>query len=107
MSDIDARPVGGRKEFTVATLLVGYDLNKPGADYEDLFTALKRAGSDWWHCLDSTWLVKTTLSASQLRDRLRRVIDANDCLLVMDVTGCARAWAGFSDECSTWLKERV
>jgi hypothetical protein len=91
----------------VATLLVGYDLNKPGADYDDLFAAIKGAGSDWWHCLDSTWLVKTTLSVTQLRDRLRAEMDANDSLLVMDVTGRARAWVGFSDECSAWLKDRV
>ncbi len=37
------------------TLLVGYDLNRPGQDYEDLTKFLKDQ-STWWHALDSTWI---------------------------------------------------
>ena len=29
------------------TYLVGYDLNSPGQDYEELLTAIKAAGA-WW-----------------------------------------------------------
>jgi hypothetical protein len=35
------------------TLLVGYDLNKPGQDYAELKEYLKAQGT-WWHALDST-----------------------------------------------------
>ena len=38
--------------------LVGYDLKHGSeADYADLINALKKIGTDWWHCLDSTWFI--------------------------------------------------
>jgi hypothetical protein len=88
----------------MATLLVGYDLNTPGKNYDDLIDAIK-AESAWWHHLDSTWLVKSSKTPVQLRDALKKHIDANDELLVIDVTGDSRAWSGFNDPGSKWLKE--
>ena len=46
----------------MGTLLIGYDLDKPGQNYESLFVAIKTLG-EWWHYLDSTWLVATNRSA--------------------------------------------
>ena len=90
------------------TLLVGYDLNRPGQNYEKLFEFLKSAGT-WWHHLDSTWLIKTTASAAELRDslRTRSLIDGNDEVLVINVTGDAAAWYGFSQSGSKWLKDNL
>lgn len=86
------------------TLLVGYDLNKAGQDYSVLIEKLKSYGA-WWHHLDSTWLIKTELSASEVRDDLKKLVDSNDELLIIDVTGRARAWSGFNARGGTWLKE--
>ena len=80
------------------TYLIGYDLNKQGQNYEVLIEKIKAIGS-WWHCLDSTWIVKSDYSAVQIRDFLKQFIDANDELLVVLLSGEA-AWTGFSDECS-------
>lgn len=88
------------------TLLVGYDLNRPGQDYSSLFAAIKAAGA-WWHHLDSTWLVRTSLTPVELRDRLRHHVDAGDELLVMDVTGRPAAWAGIPDSGGDWLKQNL
>lgn len=88
----------------MSTKLIGYDLNSPGQNYSDLIEAIKELGA-WWHHLDSTWLVKTDKSATQLRDDLKKHIDSEDELLVVDVTGDARAWVGFNTSGSTWLKE--
>lgn len=85
--------------------MIGYDLNSPGKNYSDLIDAIKAIGS-WWHCLDSTWLVKTDLSCVQIRDRLRPYIDANDELLVATLTGVA-AWTGFDKNCSDWLTSNL
>jgi hypothetical protein len=89
----------------MSTVLIGYDLNKPAQDYPDLIDSIKNLGSAWWHHLDSTWLVKTEKSATQVREVLVKIIDTNDELLVIDVSGDARAWAGFNSSGSTWLKE--
>lgn len=87
-------------------LLVGYDLNRPGQDYGELVKFLK-AQTSWWHALDSTWIVVTSRSTSELRDEIKRFIDSNDEVLVMNVTGDAWASFGFSDEINKWLKEHV
>jgi hypothetical protein len=90
----------------VNTIMVGYDLNKPGKDYATLIAKLK-AFPNWWHHLDSTWLVKTNLSAVQVRDQLRPLMDASDELLVMNVTGDSAAWSGFDQKGSDWLKNNL
>lgn len=88
----------------MSTKLIAYDLNSPGQNYKDLIDAIKSLGA-WWHHLDSTWLVKSNLTSTQIRDRLAVHIDSGDELLVVDVTGDARAWRGFNDRASEWLKE--
>lgn len=90
----------------MSTFLVGYDLDTPGQDYSDLYTAIKALG-DWWHHLDSTWLVKSESSAVEIRNTLKRHIDDNDEILVINVTGRERAWTGFNTTGSQWLRDRV
>jgi hypothetical protein len=87
--------------------LIGYDLNRPrgAADYPNLIAAIKNIGS-WWHHLDSTWVVKSDLSAAQIRDQLTPHIDSGDELLVTCLTGEA-AWRGFNQEGSQWLKDHL
>ena len=80
------------------TYLIGYDLNKSGQDYKTLIEETKKLGN-WWHCLDSTLIVKSTLTAIAIRDHLKKFIDKNDELLVVCLTG-EGAWTGFSDDCS-------
>lgn len=89
----------------MATMLVGYDLNKPGQNYEDLIERLKLVGSNWWHHLDSTWLIKTTMSPKELRDDLKAYVDSGDELLVVDVTGASWAASGFSSY--DWLHDNL
>ncbi|MGK3949509.1 hypothetical protein [Microbacterium sp. K2] len=86
----------------MATLLIGYDLNKQ-KNYPDLIEAIKALSAAWWHHLDSTWLVVTNRSAEQARNVLVTHLDADDELLVIDVTGQPRAWHGFNEKGSDWL----
>jgi hypothetical protein len=90
----------------MAVYLVGYDLKKPGQDYQDLFEAIKVVGSDWWHCLDSTWLVVSDSSAVNVRAALVPHIDANDRLLVATM-GKGAAWTAnsFPQNCQDWLQK--
>lgn len=91
----------------MATHLVSYDLNSPGQKYARLIEKLE-SYPNWWHHLDSTWLIVTSLTAQQLRDELSPLVDRNDELLVIDVT--QRSWGangGFSAEAIRWLKANV
>jgi hypothetical protein len=85
-----------------ATVLIGYDLNQPVQNYTELIEEIKKISSTWWHCLDSTWLVRTDLSPDQIRNRLKRTLDPNDELLVVLASPPA-AWSGFDQQCSDWL----
>lgn len=66
---------------------------------------IKKFGT-WCHGLDSTWIVKTNLEASQIYDRLYLKIDNNDKLIVIRLKREA-AWIGFNKQCSDWLKENL
>lgn len=86
------------------TLFIGYDLRKPetSADYTELIDAIKGISGTWWHCLDSTWLVRTNMTCAVVRDLLLPYIDANDELLVAKMAH-EGAWFGFGKNCSDWL----
>lgn len=86
----------------MATYLIGYDLNKSGKDYAALIEAIKKVATNWWHCLDSTWIIKHDGPAVSIRDALSPHIDSNDELLVVKLTG-EGAWIGFDKQCSDWL----
>jgi hypothetical protein len=88
------------------SFLIGYDLNKPGQNYENLFVAIKKLAGTWWHCLDSTWIIKSDSTAAAIRDALSPHIDQSDELLVVELSGVG-AWVGFNAECSGWLKENL
>jgi hypothetical protein len=89
----------------MSVYLVGYDLRKPGQDYSDLLDAIKSYGT-WWHHLDSTWIIETDQTPSQVRDYLSIYLDSNDELLVASIAAPA-AWTGFNPAGSNWLKKHL
>lgn len=84
---------------------INYDLYDPGQDYNDLHEAIKDYGT-WWHHLESTWIVNTSSSASDIRDDLKGHIDSNDELLVTRLSG---GWAstGIDDDGADWLHDHL
>lgn len=96
-----------RALIIMQTFLIGYDLNKAGQDYTKLIDAIKALATLWWHHLDSTWIITTgdDQSAASIRDSLKKYIDGNDELLVINVTGRQRAWDGFNESGSKWLRD--
>lgn len=88
-------------------ILIGYDLNKSGQNYDQLLDAIRAQFPNYWHCLDSTWIVKTNATPVEVRDWLQSYIDANDELFVVDITGKAAAWTGFVGNCNDWLKNNL
>lgn len=89
----------------MASVLITYDLITPGKKYAELHEAIKTLGS-WWHCVESTWIIKSDLSLVQIRDALKKHVDSNDKLLVLGLSG-AGAWVGFDKNCSDWLTSNL
>ncbi|MFZ2309990.1 MAG: hypothetical protein WAW11_00410 [Patescibacteria group bacterium] len=71
--------------------LITYDLNKTGQDYSGLYEAIKSIG-DWWHYLDSNWLVRTDFNVTQISSILNKKIDQNDQLLIIRVMKDYDGW---------------
>lgn len=89
----------------MAALLITYDLNKPGQNYDKLYEKIKGLGA-WWHHLDSTWIVNSTLTPSQAFDRLKPTLDASDSMLIVNITG--DTYSGWlPQEAWDWLKKHV
>ncbi|MBQ3557828.1 MAG: hypothetical protein IJA11_08565 [Oscillospiraceae bacterium] len=67
--------------------LVSYDLNKPGKNYNDVYEAIKAASDGTW-CkpLESVWIIRSALSVNAVYDLIFPHLDANDRLLVIEVT---------------------
>lgn len=90
--------------------LIGYDLNREGDNYSARNKALrdhiKEKYPTYWANLDSTFIVVTNLTATQIRDDLLAYVDDDDELLVVALTGVG-AWHGFNASGSKWLKDHL
>lgn len=52
--------------------LITYDLKTAPRDYNPLYEAIKQLPGQWWHYLESTWIIKDcNLTAEQVFERLR------------------------------------
>jgi hypothetical protein len=88
----------------MAVYCFSYDLNKQGQDYNSLYEEIKR--TECLRILDSTWLVSTTETATQLRDRLRQRMDSNDSMFISKVNqGQYDGWIAATYW--TWLSARL
>lgn len=75
----------------MALYLISYDLNRPEQNYPELITALRNLGAQ--RALYSQWAVQRTGTTPQgLRDYVWQFMDANDRLLVADMTSGGYAW---------------
>jgi hypothetical protein len=87
--------------------VIGYDLHpSKGETYNDLLAAIPKVGTSSWHCLDSTWLVLTEKTATEIRNELRQHLKDDDQLLVVRY-GKGAAWFGFTGKCHQWLVDNL
>jgi hypothetical protein len=82
---------------------INYDLKRPGQNYEPLYSAIKSCG-DWWHYLESTWLVDTNLDANGIWKRLEPHVDKNDRILVIGATKDYEGW--LPKDAWDWINSR-
>lgn len=71
--------------------LISYDLKAPGRNYEGLYEAIRNSGN-WWHFLESCWIVATTESSAQIWARLASKIDETDRLIIIEVRRESYGW---------------
>jgi hypothetical protein len=82
----------------MAVFMISYDLNKHGKDYPALFKAIKDCSSkEPWHGLDSTWLIKSSMSADAISKHIREATDSDDNHLVIEVINNKQGWLDKAD----------
>lgn len=88
--------------------LISYDLGLPETydDYKILIQYIK-SYLTWAKPLQSVWLIKTNKAVSQVRDEIRDRIDANDKVLVIDITKTGWATFNVSKEVTDWMKNNL
>lgn len=88
------------------TYLITYDLNKQ-KDYPALYEAIKAISNNWSHPIDSTWFVATDLNALQIHERLLKVIDEDDDLIVARMARGDYAYHLHNNEIASWLNNSL
>ena len=89
---------------TPCAYLVSYDLRQPVEKYEPFFSELKNS-INWWHYLDSTWIVVRYDTLADLAPKLRPLIFNTDRLIIMPAKGPADGWLPSS--AWQWITARV
>jgi hypothetical protein len=87
----------------MTTYFISYDLRAPGRNYSPVHNYLQ-SFANWAKPLESVYIVRSTLTAAQIRDALQQKVDGNDRVLVMQTS--LTAWAGFNlaKEVVAWLQ---
>lgn len=93
-----------RRRKNVASHMVSYDLIKR-KNYPELIKQLE--SYPYWHCLGSTWIVKSELTAMQLCTQLLAHIDADDKLIVVTLSGQGAWTRSFDQGCQDWLRNNL
>jgi hypothetical protein len=90
------------------TLLISYDLAAPEGlrDYERIHNHIKTF-TYWAKPLESVWLIRTDKRVSEIRDSLKIYTDANDRILVLDVTGVNWATFNLSKKVTDWMHDNL
>jgi hypothetical protein len=88
------------REERMAIYVATYDLHQPDQDYEPLYTFL-RSFKRYAHCIDSVWLLDTSMTPDRIRDGMRKHMHERDTILVIRAQEEA-AWSNYGD-CGNWI----
>lgn len=86
-------------------LFISYDLYEPGKDYGTIGSTIKQLGS-WAKVQKSFWYVKSNYTAKQAAEHVRRSMDTNDSLIVVDASNNEAYWYNLSPEVARFLSEK-
>lgn len=69
--------------------IVSYDLKdrESGKDYTPLYEAIKGCSTQWWHYLESVWIIRTNNSINECNTIIKKQLSEKDLLLIMEITG--------------------
>jgi len=84
--------------------IIMYDLRVPGRNYTELIDAIKQY-PQWGHLTESSWAVITDKTPVEIRENLKRYLDTNDRLIVVQ-SGRNAAWFKCLAS-NSWIHENI
>jgi hypothetical protein len=87
----------------MAIFHVCYDLRKPGQNYQPVWDMLERLGVK---ATESAYLIEASSTATQVRDAMLQITDANDRILVTEIHISSWACSNLKPGALQWLKAR-
>ena len=69
----------------MSAYMITYDLNAEGQNYEKVIETIKGCSVTWYSAWKSSYLIKSNMTAKQIRDNIAQYLDGNDTLLVIEV----------------------
>lgn len=86
--------------------MITYDLNKQGQEYEEVISAIKACSNGCWCTYwKSSFLIKSSLSANQICERIQPHLDSNDTLIVIEVKNNYQGW--LNNKQWAYIKENI
>jgi hypothetical protein len=85
--------------------LVSYTLNPPRVLPPAFLTALQGAG-EWWHYLDSTWIISTTEDINALSRRIIPPLNPEDRILMVQIMPNAATQGWLAKDAWDWINAR-
>ncbi len=90
----------------MAAFLITYALQKKKQCRETLFEVIRALANGHWHHLPSIWIIKCPGPATAIHEALLPLVDDEDRLLVLELTGCGSCM-GFSEPGTKWLEANL
>lgn len=88
------------------SLFISFEFNRPDRTYDRVVRAIKSLGEQWVEVHFAHWNVVANLTAKQVCERLKSVLDPTDELIVVDVTNRQASWINLSDAAARHLREQ-
>ncbi len=85
-------------------LFISYDLMSPGQQYDRVAEAIKGLGS-WAKVHLSLWYVSSNYGAKAAADIVRKAMDANDKLIIVDASNNDAAWYNLDSNVSAFVQQ--
>lgn len=87
----------------MSSLLVAYDLNRPGQQHVKLLEAIK--SYPWAKLSESSYAIATYENATSVFNKLRSLLDSNDTLHVVRLNSEHQSWT--TQDVHNWLGQNL
>lgn len=88
----------------MTTYLITYDLKTQNKDYNALYDLIKSLG-EFFHPLESTWFLKSNLTADELSTKIKPHMCDDDLLFVVEISNLTNVQGWLPKTAWEWLSK--